>query len=791
MVTFDNAVLDRFWTAVSNAADNQAFQLGEDNAPEKAKHEAGALSRTFKAGDNARLSITENNRVRQTLLDAVKLVCNDTKTFGSLPDSVRAAFKGTHAFSESGDLDLDAQGRVTSGKPLTARRIRKVLTAVHEHISRTKAGVGGPQSGVGIPKPDVSGVVKAFMELQPKLLPGGSQAKPLDGEMMKAMALSVNVRNQVAQNVGEALADQAEMVGQAMLIAENLPELQSMVANPEKKASHMVDFLYEAAHAKCHPENMDSGNAKASDAEYKSYIARCASDYVNMLINNLATIAGQEDQNLRNEAVRRLFAANDGTCLEARIGNVQREASVSSEISDKPLAYEFGQIYDEVFNKSGVHRLREALIDIEAYPYQHNGGITDEQMTAIKKDYGDMSPETIFEKFSEKLAKLGNKDTSLPEGCKKLVNDAWNSFKDDFKNHLMEKFAGQQRQAFELTKNKDDQTWTVRLLVAPDENVEAGKTYSGKNMPPLQTLKPILKRFTDADIAQMGDLFFDYGKDSPWILTFPELEVVGMTDERSPQAGYNYFNEMRELAQKTLGDDDEKSLESNESFKDLVATVGRELERNNMKLSDSDLQRQVETTLRELRGWKNEELYDKRLSPFMDDQFADLLTNKERLAKLVENMIFTGKNTFRITYPTDKPDTCPATPLLVRNLKPSAIKVARALRELIPKKYQDVGIETLANRIANGFVTVCKDIKPNTVYEFDKLPKGSLLKGVPLFLDKFGRIKVEPKLEHVITTKEQNRLYKLDEFIQRCGNTFNDSDPFPPKTETTPSETSS
>lgn len=131
MNVIDNATLQRYQTATANMTDDQIVQYGEDGQLGNGTHDAGALSRAIGITEGAKNAITANNRVRQDFLDAVKTCCGcDGKPFAELPPEVLAAFKGTHASSEAGDLGLNEAGRVTSGKPLTARRIRAVLSAV-------------------------------------------------------------------------------------------------------------------------------------------------------------------------------------------------------------------------------------------------------------------------------------------------------------------------------------------------------------------------------------------------------------------------------------------------------------------------------------------------------------------------------------------------------------------------------------------------------------------------------------------------------------------------------------
>ena len=129
MNAINNAILQRFQAATANMADDQIVQYGDGDQLGNGTRTAGALSRAIGITQDAKNAIAANNRVRQDFLDAVR-ACFDNSPFAELPKEVLAAFQGTHASSAAGDLGLVDAGRVTSGKPLTARRIRAVLSAV-------------------------------------------------------------------------------------------------------------------------------------------------------------------------------------------------------------------------------------------------------------------------------------------------------------------------------------------------------------------------------------------------------------------------------------------------------------------------------------------------------------------------------------------------------------------------------------------------------------------------------------------------------------------------------------
>lgn len=137
MNVIDNIILQRYQAATTNMADDQIVQYGADDQLGNGTRTAGAFRRAFGITQGAKSAIAANNRVRQDFLDAVKACCGcDGKPFAELPPEVLAAFKGTHASSAADDLGLNEAGRVASGKPLTARRIRAVLSAVQTYKLR-------------------------------------------------------------------------------------------------------------------------------------------------------------------------------------------------------------------------------------------------------------------------------------------------------------------------------------------------------------------------------------------------------------------------------------------------------------------------------------------------------------------------------------------------------------------------------------------------------------------------------------------------------------------------------
>lgn len=132
--------LQNFERFVGNRADDRKVEISQGGRITLATKTASAISRMFAITENARTAIENNNRVRDAFVSALKRQFN-VQNFSDLPTTVKAALVGSHAKTADGDFGFDAQGHVTSGKPLTARRISAVLNAVREINNQTEAAV--------------------------------------------------------------------------------------------------------------------------------------------------------------------------------------------------------------------------------------------------------------------------------------------------------------------------------------------------------------------------------------------------------------------------------------------------------------------------------------------------------------------------------------------------------------------------------------------------------------------------------------------------------------------------
>ena len=139
-----NTDLRNFMTFANAADEGACAEMHGNGSVGNATNTAGALARCFGVTQNAKAAADLNNRTRQALVNALKRQFN-AENFANLPDAVKNALVGSHAKTAAGDFAFDANGRVTSGKPLTARRIRAVMTAI-EQVQTARAADAAPVS---------------------------------------------------------------------------------------------------------------------------------------------------------------------------------------------------------------------------------------------------------------------------------------------------------------------------------------------------------------------------------------------------------------------------------------------------------------------------------------------------------------------------------------------------------------------------------------------------------------------------------------------------------------------
>ena len=126
-----NTDLRNFADFANKANVNTCVEMTRGGMVQAARHTAGATARFFHVTANARSAVEINNVTRQAFVEALKRQFN-AKYMRDLPPAVQRALIGTHAKTTAGDFNFDAQGNVTGGRPLTARRIRAVMSAIEQ-----------------------------------------------------------------------------------------------------------------------------------------------------------------------------------------------------------------------------------------------------------------------------------------------------------------------------------------------------------------------------------------------------------------------------------------------------------------------------------------------------------------------------------------------------------------------------------------------------------------------------------------------------------------------------------
>lgn len=133
-----NNQLDFMNREVAGKADDERMVM-KASAPATVDHNIVSGARSAGIAFHGEEQTHENNRIRQELLDACKHQFGVLR-FADLPESVREAFK-VNTFGKN-DMKLVGEGMsetVTSGRPLTARRIRVIIGAVTDEINRLNA----------------------------------------------------------------------------------------------------------------------------------------------------------------------------------------------------------------------------------------------------------------------------------------------------------------------------------------------------------------------------------------------------------------------------------------------------------------------------------------------------------------------------------------------------------------------------------------------------------------------------------------------------------------------------
>lgn len=624
----------------------------------------------------------------------------------------------------------------TGSADLTVGDIKNILQELDLELKKRSTGSVAPANNApGRGAARLEGLVSTFIEMQgrPPLRPKIDGFQPIDAKTMREIALDADKHKALESKVGTFLADQALFIGQALLIADKLPELEKMCADPRRTSDDMEVLLHKVSGAKCHPKNIsynmtDTEEKNVPDAEYKNYVVRICRDYVDMLANGIETVVRNagNDPDRQDEARVRFFKAHDGVCLEARMDNLQSVLS-APVTGTRPLCHEMTQIFEKMCDDRMLNDIRRSLSSHEYNAKDLAGENPDEEQ--INAKYNNMTALEILAvlKPHRKLTKEEKKDFGKVSPFRDYCNGAWSMIEEKFKNYLMENYVGQSSPAFRLSKT--GKGWKVDLLQ--------------------RNGKPVMRRLSDADVDRMAGLFCEFCGDGPYVNTEVEENKIEVKDERVNDIGHTYFDEMQKLAAK---------CDSNKKFFDsLVKSVGRKLKSNGMgSIAQGELTRKVKDELAALGNLKDENDYLKTFGPLVDGQFGELLTNWERLLKLVEGRIFAAAN-IEEQQVKGKTVRLPNMALMLRNLKPSAMKVARAMKMKFPERLPKSVFE-IANRICNACASFYEDKKWGYLAQL---------------VTPYGRLKHEPKLEYAVTTYEQNMLDDFhDYYLQDTGGRF-------------------
>ena len=130
LAKFDDLVKSLF---DENKSMDTRISLNSNNVIAEGTADVGRKQRkiTFLSGYVTTSQFDQNNAVRNKLVAALK-----DQFDGQIPASVLKAFKGSALFAGSGDMKgWDKEGGVTSGRPLTLRRVAAIMDAVKLELS--------------------------------------------------------------------------------------------------------------------------------------------------------------------------------------------------------------------------------------------------------------------------------------------------------------------------------------------------------------------------------------------------------------------------------------------------------------------------------------------------------------------------------------------------------------------------------------------------------------------------------------------------------------------------------
>lgn len=252
-----------------------------------------------------------------------------------------------------------------------------------------------------------------------------------------------------------------------------------------------------------------------------------------------------------------------------------------------------------------------------------------------------------------------------------------------FREKLSEMLVGKKRWlVYVEPPQQDGGKWTVRMAVSQTDG------------------QPLLQTVTEAYVREQADLLYRYCKEE--VAYEPDLvtdQRDAVNDERvvPPTGGkYDYANEMRTLAGTLLGKDDATLVD------DVRNALGKSAL---LPAGEFDLNGAVERELRKLRETAN---YGADYGQFIDLEFRDALTNRERLVRLIAGRISV--------------DSHPRSELVRANVSVSALKLARYINNeaTLRERFNggNLSVEDLADKIANAVYSASMNEDNQTLREF-------------------------------------------------------------------------
>ena len=419
----------------------------------------------------------------------------------------------------------------------------------------------------------------------------------------------------------------------AIKLARNLKKMKSMLADKNVTYKDMNDFLAESIGTTTHADN----NGCKTDRARKDYIYNLSLQCIRIMSQAIATIREVDDPDPKvvSETVDKLIAGNSGTCLEKRNDNLQ--VSLYGSGDDSKTVFDLAKEVYEGTLKDARAKMEEAL---RRY-YQ-------DDLNDRTKDLPDQEVyDLLVDSYKTNPKGMGESNYSYI-----MLGDVLEAVKEKFNSNLLMRLEGKRGEIPSLVAPaEEDGNWTVN--------------YKGVNSDNLLQETVNLKY-----VEEQGNLWFDFLAEDVLIIGNFVNVYQPIADERVDLrkmnlTDYDYEKEMRGLAEKMLVVDDN----GNQALTDerFVADVNGEIAKfrlgsgDEFKISDDELKNAVIEELRLLKDPNTK--YKDHYRSFVDADFMDLLSNRDRLLRIVAGRVFDSKSAPDVRFR--------------KNLMASAYKVAR------------------------------------------------------------------------------------------------------------------